>query len=119
MGIGRLLYTKSALPAVRLLPFSLRDNAMLLALDQAAEEQLVHVVGGVAAVQVDDLARGWTITITSEVHYVDSPMDLRFLERTGMSWWLDGAPQSYVRVEPMLVSGYQFIPAEGGMYLRG
>jgi hypothetical protein len=43
-GVGRLLYTKSALPAVRLLPFVLCDHTMVLALDSTSRDQLPHVL---------------------------------------------------------------------------
>lgn len=107
-GLGRLLYTESALPAVRLLPFVLCDRTMILALDPASAEQLRHVIGSVTAVEVDDPQSGWTVTITSEAHETAGVCDEGFTRDPDLSRWLDGGPVTYLQITPTLVSGRRF-----------
>ncbi|NGY63214.1 pyridoxamine 5'-phosphate oxidase family protein [Lentzea sp. NEAU-D13] len=110
-GLARLLYTRSALPAVRVLPFVLCGRTMVLALDFGAVEHLTHVIGSVTAVEVDDPLSAWSVTITSEAHEATSVCDESFAHDPALSRWLDGDPKAYLRIEPTLVCGQQFVPA--------
>lgn len=110
-GLGRLLYTKSALPAVRLLPFVLCGRTMILALDPTSSEQVRHVIGSVTAVEVDDPQGGWTVTITSEAHEATSVCDKGFTQDPRLSRWLDGGPTTYLQIEPTMVSGHRILSA--------
>lgn len=108
-GLGRLLYTKSALPVVRLLPFTLRDHTMVLPLDDDAWEALRHIIGSVVALEVDDLVDGWSVTVTSEVHQVKAPGEDTTPD-PALVRWLSGTPTTYIQLEPTLVSGWRHQP---------
>lgn len=108
-GLGRLVYTVAALPAVRLLPFVLRGRTMVLALDAASCNQLSHMIGSVTAVEVDDPQHGWTVTITSKIEETVA-CDESISQDPDLLRWLDGAPANYVRIDPTLVSGRQVVP---------
>ena len=103
-GLGRLLYTKFALPVVRLLPFRLRGHAMVLPFDDTTWEEIHHVIGSVAAVEVDDLLHGWSVTVTSVVREVKASEEDLNLDPT-MSRWLDGVPIACIELEPAVVAG--------------
>lgn len=106
-GLGRVLYTKSALPAVRLLPFALHGRAMILPLDVMSRAQLCCVIGSATAVEVDDPQRGWTVTVAGPVHGTTNVDGLDLASDPDLARWLDGSPTSYIRVEAAIVYGLQ------------
>lgn len=108
-GLGRLLYTRSALPAVRLLPFVLCGRTMILALDLPSFDQVRHVIDSVTAVEVDDPQGGWTVTITSEAHEATAVCDKGFTQDPSLARWLDGSPMTYLQIEPTMVSGHKVL----------
>jgi uncharacterized protein len=118
--VGRIVYTRQALPAVLPVNFSLdRDGAVLLR--TSATSELVRAIdGAVVAFETDDVdaARhsGWSVVVTGTATVVTDPAEHERLARTGPVSWVPAPQEIFVRVEPELVTGRELV---GGRTLYG
>ncbi|WP_327318763.1 pyridoxamine 5'-phosphate oxidase family protein [Streptomyces sp. NBC_01235] len=118
--VGRIVYTRQALPAVLPVNFSLdRDGAVLLR--TSATSELVRAIdGAVVAFETDDVdaARhsGWSVVVTGTATVVTDPAEHERLARTGPVSWVPAPQEIFVRVESELVTGRELV---GGRTLYG
>ncbi|MFF5342337.1 pyridoxamine 5'-phosphate oxidase family protein [Streptomyces althioticus] len=120
VSVGRIVFTRHALPAVLPVNFGLdHDDAVLLR--TSATSDLVRAIdGAVVAFEADDVdaARhsGWSVVVTGSATVVTDPDEHRRLARTGPVSWVPAPQEVFVRIEPELVTGRELI---GGRTLYG
>jgi len=106
--VGRIVYTRRALPAVELVNFALVDGDIVIR--TRAEGKLAAATRGVVvAFEVDsvDLAEhtGWSVAIVGQALAVTDSAEIRRLEvMTPPSWvtWEDG---HFITISPVIVNG--------------
>ncbi|UCM91538.1 pyridoxamine 5'-phosphate oxidase family protein [Streptomyces marincola] len=110
--VGRIVYTRQALPAVLPVNFALDTDTSIL-LRTATGSDLARAVGGVVvAFEADafDAANrsGWSVVVTGPATLVTDPAEHQRLLRTGPRSWMPSQPDSsvqFVRIEPAMVTG--------------
>ncbi|MFF8534449.1 pyridoxamine 5'-phosphate oxidase family protein [Streptomyces sp. SAS_267] len=118
--IGRIVYTRRALPAVLPVNFGLDGDGAILLRTSAASELVRAIDGAVVAFEVDDVdaARhaGWSVVVTGTATVVTDPAEHERLARTGPGSWVPAPQEVFVRIEPELVTGRELV---GGRTLYG
>ncbi|MCD7442376.1 pyridoxamine 5'-phosphate oxidase family protein [Streptomyces lincolnensis] len=115
--IGRVVYTRQALPAVLPINFSLDTDASVLLCTSPASD-LVHAIDGVVvAFEVDEFdaatRSGWSVVVTGRATVVTDPADHERLTQTGPSSWMPLRETVFVRIESEMVTGRQLRGAPG------
>ncbi|GAA3494686.1 pyridoxamine 5'-phosphate oxidase family protein [Streptomyces prasinosporus] len=120
VSVGRIVYTRRALPAVLPVNFSLDDDGAVVLRTSAASDLVRAVDGAVVAFEADDVdaARhsGWSVVVTGTATVVTDPAEHERLARTGPVSWVPAPREVFVRIEPELVTGRELI---GGRTLYG
>ncbi|WP_105967647.1 pyridoxamine 5'-phosphate oxidase family protein [Streptomyces geranii] len=118
--VGRIVYTRQALPAVLPVNFGLdRDGAVLVR--TAASSELVSAVdGAVVAFEADAVdvttQSGWSVVVMGPAALVTDPAEHARLLRTGPRSWVPAPQEVFVRIAPELVTGRELA---GGRTLYG
>jgi uncharacterized protein len=86
--VGRIIYTRNALPAVELVNFVLDQG-------DAFEVDEVDVAGG----------RGWSVTAIGRSRAVTDCDDIAALRETGLDSWAPGDREHYIRITPGILNG--------------
>ncbi|GAA3880388.1 pyridoxamine 5'-phosphate oxidase family protein [Streptomyces lacrimifluminis] len=120
--VGRIVYTRQALPAVLPVNFCLDRDAAVLVRTSASSELVGAIVGAVVAFEADAVDAGthsgWSVVVMGPATLVTDPAEHARLLRTGpLSWAPAPAPQEvFVRIAPELVTGRELV---GGRSLYG
>ncbi|MGC0400482.1 nitroimidazol reductase NimA-like FMN-containing flavoprotein (pyridoxamine 5'-phosphate oxidase superfamily) [Streptomyces sp. SAI-126] len=118
--VGRIVFTRRALPAVLPVNFTLDSDGAVLLRTSAASDLVRAVDGAVVAFETDDVdaARhsGWSVVVTGSATVVTDPAEHERLARTGPVSWVPAPQEVFVRIEPELVTGRELI---GGRTLYG
>jgi len=118
--IGRIVYTRRALPAVLPINFTLDGDGTVLLRTSAASELVRAIDDAVVAFEADDVdvARhsGWSVVVTGTATVVTDPAEHERLARTGPVSWVPAPQEVYVRIDPELVTGRELL---GGRTLYG
>lgn len=111
--IGRLVYTRAALPAVHPVNYLLEDHAILIRTSSTSKPAAARGEE-IVAFQVDDLdpntRSGWNVVITgraTEIHDLGEQQRLR----TAISSWLAPHDDRVLRVHCDLITGQDFTAA--------
>jgi nitroimidazol reductase NimA-like FMN-containing flavoprotein (pyridoxamine 5'-phosphate oxidase superfamily) len=121
--VGRLVYTRRALPAITPVNFVLRDGAIWI-WTASTSSMWQAVRGAVVAFEADDLDRvaqsGWSVVVLGVAELV---RDARKIERAltdGPEPWVMGRKEHLLRVPLTAVSGRRIHPAnaapDGGAF---
>ncbi|MEU6526233.1 pyridoxamine 5'-phosphate oxidase family protein [Streptomyces sp. NPDC046924] len=107
--VGRVVYTRHALPAVLPVNFSLDTDSSVL-LCTSRDSDLVRAIDGVVvAFEADDfqaeLRAGWSVVITGRAAVVTDPAEHERLLRNGPDTWMPMRDGVFVRIEAGMVSG--------------
>jgi nitroimidazol reductase NimA-like FMN-containing flavoprotein (pyridoxamine 5'-phosphate oxidase superfamily) len=106
--VGRIVYTRQALPAVELVNFSLDDGDIVIRTD-ASGKLAAATRGAVVAFEADcvDTAThaGWSVTIVGLSRAVTDSEEIRRLEQTGPASWAPGERDHFIRISPTIVNG--------------
>ena len=113
--VGRIVYTRQALPAVELVNFAIDGGDIVIRTDTgsklAAETQ-----GTVVAFQADsmdpDHDAGWSVTGIGRSHEVIDPEDIGHLRKIGLRAWAPGTRDHFIRIAPEILTG-QLLRADG------
>jgi uncharacterized protein len=108
VSVGRIVYTRQALPAVELVNFALVDGDIVIRTH--AEGKLAAATrGAVVAFEADsvDLAgnAGWSVTVVGQARAVTYGPEIRSLERISLNSWLAGKRDHFIRISPSIVNG--------------
>jgi nitroimidazol reductase NimA-like FMN-containing flavoprotein (pyridoxamine 5'-phosphate oxidase superfamily) len=116
--VGRIVYTRQALPAVELVNFALIDGDIVIR--TSAEGKLAAATrGAVVAFEADSVdlagAAGWSVTIVGQARAVTDGEETRCLERIALTSWGPGQSGHFIRIAPAIVNGRRV----GGQRLTG
>ena len=118
--VGRIVYTRRALPAVLPVNFGLDSDGAVLLRTSAVSELVRAIDGVVVAFEADDVDpvrhSGWSVVVTGPAKVVTDPAEHERLARTGPVSWVPAPQEVFVRIEPELVTGRELV---GGRTLYG
>ncbi|MDX3241353.1 MULTISPECIES: pyridoxamine 5'-phosphate oxidase family protein [unclassified Streptomyces] len=118
--VGRIVYTRRALPAVLPVNFRLDSDGAVLVRASASSELVTAVDGAVVAFEADEVDAaahsGWSVVVTGTATLVTDPAEHARLLRIGPSSWVPAPREVFVRIDPQLVTGRELV---GGRTLYG
>ena len=116
--VGRIVYTRQALPAVEMVNFALVDGDIVIR-TSAAGKLAAATRGAVVAFEADsvDLVEhtGWSVTIVGQARAVTDSAEMRQLEGQAPPSWVTRPTDHFIRISPVMVHGRHVIgqPLEG------
>jgi nitroimidazol reductase NimA-like FMN-containing flavoprotein (pyridoxamine 5'-phosphate oxidase superfamily) len=115
--VGRVVYTRRALPAVLPVNFSLDADDSVLLRTSAGSDLVRAVDGVVVAFEADDFdaatRSGWSVVVTGRATVVTDPGEHERLSRTGPRSWVVTCDGVFVRIEAELVTGREIEGTRG------
>jgi len=106
--VGRIIYTRRALPAVELVNFALDEGDIVIRTDRSGK-LAAATRGTVVAFEVDqlDLAGqvGWSVTAVGPSREVTDPGELARLRTIGLRPWAPGNRDHFIRISPVMLNG--------------
>ena len=106
--VGRIIYTRRALPAVELVNFALDHGDIVIRTDPSGK-LAAAARGAVVAFETDqvDLAgqSGWSVTAIGPSTEVTDPDELARLRTIGLTSWAPGERDHFIRISPVMLSG--------------
>ncbi|HEX2821804.1 MAG TPA: pyridoxamine 5'-phosphate oxidase family protein [Streptosporangiaceae bacterium] len=125
VSVGRIVYTRRALPAVELVNFAL-DHGDIVIRTEGGGKLAAATQHAVVAVEADylDAAQqaGWSVTAIGQAQEVSDPAEIRRLQNIGLRSWAPGAREHFIRISPEILNGRrltahsQEIPADHQAY---
>ncbi|MFE9171334.1 pyridoxamine 5'-phosphate oxidase family protein [Streptomyces kebangsaanensis] len=107
--VGRVVYTRQALPAVLPVNFALDADASVLVRTSARSDLVRAVDGVVVAFEADEFATetrsGWSVVVTGRARVVTEPAEHERLLRTGPDSWMPIQDDVFIRIEAAMVTG--------------
>ncbi|MFJ8492952.1 pyridoxamine 5'-phosphate oxidase family protein [Streptomyces sp. NPDC094038] len=118
--LGRIVFTRQALPAVRPVNHVLVDGDIVIRVHEGAaltsRARQADGTGVVVAYEADaidpDTHLGWSVVVTGYARLVTDPHELARYERL-LHPWLDRAMEHAVRIRPGLVTGIALVGDDG------
>ncbi|QQC92205.1 pyridoxamine 5'-phosphate oxidase family protein [Streptomyces alfalfae] len=115
--VGRVVYTRQALPAVLPVNFSLDTDASVLLCTSPGSDLVAAIDDVVVAFEADEfdaVARsGWSVVVTGRATVVTDPAEHERLTRTGPRSWMPLHDAAFVRIESEMVTGRELRGALG------
>ncbi len=106
--VGRIVYTRRAMPAVELVNFTM-DNGDIVVRTDASGKLAAAATGAVVAFEGDaldlDQRCGWSVTVVGYSREVTDPDDLARLREVGPRPWASGEREHFIRITPGIVNG--------------
>jgi uncharacterized protein len=106
--VGRVVYTRQALPAVELVSFAL-DGGGIVIRTGAGGRLAAATRGAVVAFEADsvDVAgrAGWSVTVVGHATAVTGRAEIGRLQRLPLTWWAPGNGDHFIRISPAIVDG--------------
>jgi len=106
--LGRIVYTRQALPAVELVNFALDGGDIIIRTDSSGK-LAAATRGAVVAFEADsvdtDAHAGWSVTIVGYSRAVTDSEEIHRLEGTGLTPWAPGKHDHFIRISPSIVNG--------------
>ncbi len=113
--VGRVIYTRRALPAVELVNFALDQGDIVLRTDRSGK-LAAAARGAVVAFEADWLDprqhAGWSVTAIGPSREVTDPAEIARLQQIGLSSWAPGAREHFIRISPVMLNG-RYLRANG------
>jgi hypothetical protein len=117
--VGRIIYTRQALPAVELVNFALDGGDIVFRTDDGGKLGAA-VYGAVVAFEADslDLIRhtGWSVTVVGQCRAVTDVSEIERLRGIALAPWALGQRDHYIRIPPTIVNGRSLVGAELGVH---
>ncbi len=108
VAVGRIVYTRQALPAVDLVNYMLVDGDIVIR-THAAGRLAAATRGTVVAFEADcvDLAgqAGWSVTVVGQARAVTDGTEIHRLERIALNPWLAQECDHFIRISPTIMNG--------------
>jgi len=106
--VGRIIYSRRALPAVELVSFALdQGDIVIRAVRGGGLAAAAH--GTVVAFEADclDAAHqvGWSVTAIGPSREVTDTADIACLQAMGLNSWADGTRDHFIRISPVMLTG--------------
>ena len=106
--VGRVIYTRRALPAVELVNFALEHGDIVIRTDRGGK-LAAAARGAVVAFETDclDTAQqaGWSVTAIGPSREVTDPGEIGRLQKMGLSSWAPGTREHFIRISPVIMTG--------------
>jgi uncharacterized protein len=106
--VGRIVYTRQALPAVELVNFALDDGDIIIRTD-AGGKLAAATRGAVVAFEADSVDvhghTGWSVTVVGQSRAVTDSEEIHHLEQSGLMPWAPGKHDHFIRVSPTIING--------------
>lgn len=106
--VGRVIYTRRALPAVELVNFALYHGDIIIRTDRSGK-LAAAARGAVLAFEADclDAAQnsGWSVTVVGPSHEVTDPDEIARLRTIGLCTWAPGAREHFIRISTAMLNG--------------
>ncbi len=106
--VGRIIYTRQAMPAVELVNFALEGGDIIVRTDRSGK-LAAATRGAIVAFEADvvDLEHrsGWSVTAIGPARAVTDAADIARLQRIGLDSWAPGVREHFIRVSPQLLNG--------------
>ena len=105
--VGRIIYTRQALPAVELVNFALDAGDVVLRTDGNGKLAAAtrHAVVAFEADCLDAEGAGWSVTAIGPSREVTDPEDIDRLQKIDLTSWTYGTREHFIRVSPELLNG--------------
>ncbi|HYX62286.1 MAG TPA: pyridoxamine 5'-phosphate oxidase family protein [Streptosporangiaceae bacterium] len=106
--VGRIIYTRRALPAVELVNFALDHGDIVIRTDRSGKLAAATrgVVVAFEADQVDMVGQsGWSVTAIGPSSEVTDPGELTRLRTIGLRPWAPGVRDHFIRISPVMLNG--------------
>jgi uncharacterized protein len=111
--IGRIVFTRRALPAVQPVNFVLHGDAVIIRVG-AGSTLAAATRDAVVAFEADqfdaEYQRGWSVVVTGHAHEVTDPDTYRELAELPLRPWAPGVRDHLVRIPLDIVSGRRIPP---------
>ena len=108
VAVGRIIYTRQAMPAVELVNFAV-DSGDIVIRTSRSGKLAAAVSGAVVAFEVDHLESGdktgWSVTAIGRSREVTDPADAGRLRGIGLSAWAPGEREHFIRISPEILHG--------------
>jgi len=108
VSVGRIVYTRRALPAVELVDFALDHGDIIIRTDSGGKLAVAtqHSVVAFEADRLDpDQQAGWSVTAIGRSREVTDPAEIGQLQKMGLSSWVPGARGHFIRISPEILNG--------------
>lgn len=106
--VGRVIYTRRALPAVELVNFAMDQGDIVLRTDRSGK-LAAAARGAVVAFEADRLDQahqaGWSVTAIGPSREVTDPAEIARLRTIGLSSWAPGEREHFIRISPEILTG--------------
>jgi uncharacterized protein len=106
--VGRIVYTRQALPAVELVNFTL-DGCDIVIRTDAGGKLAAATRGAVVAFEADsvDVAghAGWSVTVVGQSRAVTDAAEIGVLEQIPLAPWAPGRRDQFIKITPTIVNG--------------
>ena len=106
--VGRIVYTRQALPAVELVNFAVDDGDIIIRTDSSGK-LAAATRGAVVAFEADSVDSaahaGWSVTIVGYSRAVTDRVEISRLEQVGLVPWAPGKRDHFIRISPSIVNG--------------
>jgi hypothetical protein len=115
--VGRIIYTRRAMPAVELVNFTL-DAGDIVIRTSSSDKLAAAIRGAIIAFEADeyDLATrtGWSVTAVGQAREVTDPVSIEKLRTTGPHPWVPGDHPYLMRITPGMLNGRYLSSADTG-----
>ncbi|CAL9348132.1 pyridoxamine 5'-phosphate oxidase family protein [Streptomyces werraensis] len=115
--VGRVVYTRHALPAVLPANFTLDPDGSVVLCTSAGSDLVRAVDGVVVAFEADDFhagrRSGWSVVVTGRAAVVTDPAEHERLLRTGPRSWMPLRDGVFVRIGSEMVTGRELTGVGG------
>ena len=113
--VGRVVYTRQALPAVLPVNFALDTDSAVVLCTSAASDLVRAVDGVVVAFEADDFdagsRSGWSVVVTGRAAVVTDSAEHGRLLRTGPRSWMPMRDGVFIRIDAEMVTGRELTGA--------
>jgi uncharacterized protein len=107
--LGRIVYSRQALPAVELVNFSLDDHGDIVIRTDADGKLAAATRGAVVAFETDstDFAAhtGWSVTAVGYAQAITDSDEIQRLEQSALDPWAPREHTHYIKVSPAIING--------------
>ncbi|WP_460072839.1 pyridoxamine 5'-phosphate oxidase family protein [Streptomyces sp. YKOK-I1] len=118
--VGRIVYTRQALPAVLPVNFCLDHDDAVLVRTSVSSELVSAIDGALVAFEADEVDAaahsGWSVVVMGSATLVRDPAEHARLLRAGPRSWAPAPQEVFVRIDPELITGRDLV---GGRTLYG
>ncbi|MGC7102426.1 pyridoxamine 5'-phosphate oxidase family protein [Amycolatopsis lurida] len=107
-GVGRVVYTKHAMPAIDLVGYTMRDGAVIIR--SPGDSELPSAVrNAVVAFQADrlsaDLTAGWSVSVVGHATEISDHAEVAELSGAAPTPWPTSAGDRFLKITVKLASG--------------